>query len=102
MEYIVDDASSDASVVLLRDRTGRRHVARVAADAPAIGSCLYGLGPSLGFALLIGAASGQVFRVTFELTDCSAPAAAGRMQLERPFVLQRTDRQPHREQTRPY
>ncbi len=73
--YRVSDISALRRAVALHDRAGRCHIARATAAVPAVGLCLYGHPPSLGFHILLAASNGRAFRLIFELIDCSGQAA---------------------------
>lgn len=59
----------------LADATGICHVARATACVPAVGAQLLGSAPALGFGLLLGATTDQLFRVIFEQVHCSEDEA---------------------------
>jgi len=74
--YRVSDTSARWRAVALQDRAGRYHIAHATAAVPDLGLYLYGHPPSLGFHILLAASNRQVFRLIFELIDCSGQAAA--------------------------
>jgi hypothetical protein len=55
----------------LADEAGICHVARATATVPSVGAQVLGSAPALGFGLLLGATTDQVFRVSFEQVHCS-------------------------------
>jgi hypothetical protein len=55
----------------LSDDEGRFHVANISSPPPRIGARLRGHRAEPGFAILLGRSLDEVFRVSFELVDCS-------------------------------
>lgn len=75
--YTVLDATPllSGQALCLRDEEGRYHVVRTTAEVPEIGLRLKGQRPRLGLELLVGASTGQVFRVVFEALNCGQRGA---------------------------
>lgn len=72
--YQVSDTNPKDQAFALRDCADRYHVARATSAVPQVGQELYGHQPSLGFHILVGVATGQVFRLIFERVDCGPHA----------------------------
>lgn len=77
--YRVSDTSALRRAVALRDGAGHYYVALATAAVPDLGLYLYGHPPSLGFHIVLAAPNRQVFRLIFELIDCSGQAASDRL-----------------------
>jgi hypothetical protein len=77
--YRVFDQSPQGLEVALRDVSGRFHIARTSANVPNVGTELAGVLPHAGRGTLLAAENGQMFRVTFELVDCSLQTTFDRL-----------------------
>ena len=73
--YLVCDTTPTSQAFALRDAADRYHVARATSVVPQVGLELCGQPPSLGFHILVGVATGQVYRLIFERIDCGLHVA---------------------------
>jgi hypothetical protein len=77
--YFVLDTCAENHLLMLYDSFGMYHVAHTAAALPETGTELHGTAPCLGSHILHATATGQVFRVNFEVIDCGQQAAFDRL-----------------------
>jgi hypothetical protein len=77
--YFVLDASADSHLLMLYDSFGMYHVAHTAAALPETGTELHGTQPSTGTHVLHASATGQAFRMNFEVVDCDQQVAFDRL-----------------------
>lgn len=77
-DYTVIDVSRPGAGkgLCLADEAGELHVARTTAIVPRVGSRLLGNSPRLGFGILLGQSFDEVFRVVFEVVNCSREEAS--------------------------
>ena len=69
--YEVIDHSTIGPEVALRDQAGRFHIAQTATERPLVGTELTGAQAKPGFDTLLSTRTGQMYRVIFDLVDCS-------------------------------
>jgi hypothetical protein len=77
--YRVFDQCRLGQEFALRDAEGRFHIARTTADMPTVGTELAGVQPRPGLGTLMAATGGRMYRVTFELVDCSLQTTFDRL-----------------------
>lgn len=77
--YRVYEASIDKRQIALSDDIACCHVARITADAPAVGVELVGLPPRLGFSVLLCIRTGRAFRIIFEMIHADRQATLERL-----------------------
>ena len=79
ISYEVFDHSPIGREVALRDQAGRFHIARTAIERPLVSTELSGAQPKPGFGTLLATPTGQMYRVIFELVDCSLESIFDRL-----------------------
>jgi hypothetical protein len=82
--FYVRESCQSASAIALQDGDGRFHLARATAILPPVGTELEGALPRLGFSILLGASTGRVYRVIFELVDAELQVTMARLQSRLP------------------
>ncbi len=77
--YRVFDQCRLGKEIALCDGQGRFHIASILSEVPAVGADLNGVPPTLGLGTLLASTRGQMFRVTFEVVDCTLESAFERL-----------------------
>lgn len=83
--YRVFDQCGRGNEIALCDGQGRFHIASIASiasivsDVPSVGTDLNGVLPTLGLGALMACTRGQMYRVTFEVVDCTLESAFNRL-----------------------
>ncbi len=77
--YRVFDQCRLGKEIALCDGQGRFHIASISSELPSVGSDLSGVPPTLGLGTLLASTRGQMYRVTFEVVDCSLESAFQRL-----------------------
>jgi len=83
-EFIVVDVNAERRLLALLDRSGRYHVAFATAGAPPIHAYVRGFNPECGFGLLVEVQTGHIYRIVFEVVDCSQENALQRVHANAP------------------
>ena len=77
--YRVFDKCGLGNEIALCDGQGRFHIASIASHVPSVGTDLKGVLPTLGSGALMASTRGQMYRVTFEVVDCTLESAFSRL-----------------------
>lgn len=73
--YQVSEGAPKGQAFALRDSNDRHHAVRATSAVPHVGLELCGHPPSLGFHILVGMATGELYRLIFERVDCGLQVA---------------------------
>ena len=77
--YQVFDQCRLGKEIALCDGQGRFHIASILSDVPSVGTNLNGVLPTLGLGMSLASTRGQMYRVTFEVVDCTLELAFNRL-----------------------